>query len=67
MGLTALKMNATGERPNKVWTDNKLKPGTGSPTVVQDKVYVVNRPMYLSCAEVTSGKILWRLRLKGPV
>jgi outer membrane protein assembly factor BamB len=66
-GLTALKMNATGERPEKVWTDNKLKPGTGSPTVVQDKVYVVNGANVLSCAEITSGKILWRLRLKGPV
>ena len=66
-GLTALKMNATGESPEKVWTDNKLKPGTGSPTVVQDKVYVVNGANVLSCAEITSGKILWRLRLKGPV
>ena len=66
-GLTALKMNATGERPEKVWTDNKLKPGTGSPTVVQGKVYVVNGANVLSCAEITSGKILWRLRLKGPV
>ena len=66
-GLTALKMNATGERPEKVWTDNKLKPGTGSPTVVKDKVYVVNGANVLSCAEITSGKILWRLRLKGPV
>ena len=66
-GLTALKMNATGERPEKVWTNNKLKPGTGSPTVVKDKVYVVNGANVLSCAEITSGKILWRLRLKGPV
>ena len=66
-GLTALKMNATGERPEKVWTDNKLKPGTGSPTVVKDKVYVVNGANVLSCSEITSGKILWRLRLKGPV
>ena len=66
-GLTALKMNATGERPEKVWTDNKLRPGTGSPTVVKDKVYVVNGANVLTCAEITSGKILWRLRLKGPV
>ncbi len=66
-GLTALKMNSTGERPEKVWADNKLKPGTGSPTVVRDKVYVVNGANVLSCAEISSGKILWRLRLKGPV
>ena len=66
-GLTALKANSTGERPEQIWNENKLKPGTGSPTVVKDKVYVVNSAERLSCAEVASGKILWRLRLKGPV
>ena len=66
-GLTALKANSTGERPEQIWNENKLKPGTGSPTVVKDKVYVVNSANVLSCAEVASGKILWRLRLKGPV
>ena len=35
--------------------------------MVKDKVYVVNSANVLSCAEVASGKILWRLRLKGPV
>ena len=41
-GLTALKANSTGERPEQIWNENKLKPGTGSLTVVKDKVHAVN-------------------------
>ena len=65
-GITALKIPTNGDKPNQIWKDNKLKPGTGSPAIIDQKVYVVNNANVLTCASIEKGEILWRLRLKGP-
>lgn len=65
-GITALKIPTDGDHPDQIWKDNKLKPGTGSPAVIDQKVYVVNSANVLTCASIKKGEILWRLRLKGP-
>ena len=64
-GLTVLRPG-TGAEPEQIWNDNRLSPGTASPLVVDGKVYVVNRAGVLQAADVTTGSLLWRLRLKGP-
>ena len=65
-GLTALQARPDGKSHTQLWRDNKLGPGTGSPTIAGDKFYVINKANVLTCAKIKSGEILWRMRLKGP-
>lgn len=64
-GLTVLRLGE-GDEPEQLWNDNRFSPGTASPLVVDGKVFVVNRAGVLQAADVTTGSLLWRLRLKGP-
>lgn len=66
-GITALRLDTSLQEFNQIWRENKLKPGTGSPSIKDGNLYVVNNANVLSCASVETGEIKWRLRLKGPV
>tara|TARA_Y100001934_G_scaffold141791_1_gene170672 strand:- start:509 stop:1708 length:1200 start_codon:yes stop_codon:yes gene_type:complete len=66
-GLTALKARTDGRSHTQIWRDNKLGPGTGSPTISGDMLYVVNKANVLTCAKIETGEIIWRMRLKGPM
>ncbi len=66
-GLTAVKEPTLHSSPIQKWTNNKLSPGTGSPAISGDQVFVVNRANVLTSASVKNGEINWRLRIKGPV
>ena len=66
-GLTALQAREDGKSHTQLWQDNKLGPGTGSPTISGNQLYVINKANVLTCAKIKSGEILWRIRLKGPV
>ena len=65
-GLTALQARPDGKSHTQLWRDNKLGPGTGSPTISGDQFYVINKANVLTCAVIKTGEILWRMRLKGP-
>ena len=65
-GLTALQARPDGKSHTQLWRDNKLGPGTGSPTISGDQFYVINKANVLTCAQIKTGEILWRMRLKGP-
>jgi len=64
-GLTVLRSTADGQ-PETLWNDNRLSPATASPLVVDGQVFVVNRAGVLQAADVSTGSLRWRLRLKGP-
>ena len=66
-GLTAVEEPVKGKGPEQRWRNNKLAPGTGSPTVCGNQVFVINRANVLTSASVQTGEINWRLRIKGPV
>ena len=66
-GLTALDEPSEGKDPKQIWRNNKLAPGTGSPAVSGDQVFVINRANVLTSASIQTGEINWRLRIKGPV
>ena len=66
-GLTALQSRPDGKSHTQLWQDNKLGPGTASPTISGNKFYVINKANVLTCAQVDSGEIIWRMRLKGPM
>ncbi len=65
-GLTALVPGTSSDPPKVLWKEQKLSPATASPLVYQKRVFTVNRAGVLSCGNLQTGEIVWRLRLKGP-
>jgi len=65
-GMTALKIHTDQEKIERLWNDNKLGPGTGSPAISKDRFLVINKANVLTCARIETGEILWRMRIKGP-
>ncbi|HAL73044.1 MAG TPA: pyrrolo-quinoline quinone [Verrucomicrobiales bacterium] len=51
---------------SQLWRAAGLKPGTGSPLVIGDSIYVLNGTGVLIKASTTNGDEAWKLRLKGP-
>ena len=66
-GLTAIQANTGGNEPKKLWNESAQRPGTASPIVIGDKVFVINNAGVLNCANRETGERLWRTRLKGPL
>jgi outer membrane protein assembly factor BamB len=50
----------------QLWRNEKLNPGTASPLVLGDHLYVVNGAGVLIKASAKNGDEAWKLRLKGP-
>lgn len=65
-GLVALRPANSNTPPEKLWQENKLKPGTATPVVAEGKVYCLSGAGVLLCANVDKGELLWQLRLEGP-
>ncbi|MGZ5546132.1 MAG: outer membrane protein assembly factor BamB family protein, partial [Limisphaerales bacterium] len=65
-GIIALQEGAPGQPPQQLWREGQLRPGTASPIVLGDHLFILNDGGILTCAEIAKGKRLWQLRLKGP-
>lgn len=63
-GLTALAPEKGAA--SQLWRAEGLKPGTGSPLVLGNSVFVLNSAGILIKASVENGEDAWKLRLKGP-
>lgn len=64
-GITALQLE--DRSTSQLWRAEKLKPGTASPLVLNDALYVINSAGVLIKAGAANGDELWKLRLKGPI
>lgn len=64
-GITALAPDASGS-VSQLWRNEGLKPGTPSPLVLGNHLYVVNNAGVLIQASRDDGSENWKLRLKGP-
>ncbi len=64
-GITALAPDAAGS-VSQLWRNEGLKPGTASPLVLGEHLYVVNNAGVLIQASRKDGSENWKLRLKGP-
>lgn len=60
--LSALRLKGTKESPETVWKEAKLSPDTPTPVAYKDRVYVLKGSV-LTCADLATGKIDWRMRL----
>ncbi len=65
-GITALKPRNDNNTPEILWQEPQLRPGTASPIIVNDKIFIINRAGVLNAAKKDTGERLWRLRLEGP-
>lgn len=65
-GLTALKIEPGKKEPTVLWTSNRLGPQTASPLIHEGRVYVIGSGSILKCGDLSTGELLWQLRLKGP-
>ena len=64
-GVTAYKLGAKGPEGDPVMKADKLLTGMPSPLVYLGKVYATNGRGLVSCAEVKTGKLLYKEALKG--
>lgn len=65
-GVTALRPSPTGsEVPEMVWRAENVKPGTGSPLVYHDSLFVVANGGVLNRLDPKDGSKTWQARLKG--
>ena len=63
-GLTALKPNSS-TTPDELWQVGSLRPGTASPIVIGDKVFVINTAGVINAARADNGEKIWNGRLEG--
>jgi outer membrane protein assembly factor BamB len=65
-GVTALRPSPTGsEVPEMVWRAENVKPGTGSPLIYKDSLFVVANGGILNRLDPKDGSKTWQTRLKG--
>lgn len=65
-GITAVQPGkSNAEVPEVLWNQENLSPGTASPIVLGDALFVVNSGGVVTCAEAKDGARRWQLRLAG--
>jgi outer membrane protein assembly factor BamB len=65
-GITAMRPGKSNPSvPEILWNEAGLRPGTSSPVVLGDRLFVVNNAGVLSAARKENGQRLWQLRLQG--
>ena len=65
-GITVIEPRADNNTPDILWNQAQLRPGTASPIVHADKLFIINRAGVLNAANKETGERLWRIRLEGP-
>lgn len=65
-GITALRPAGAGQPIEKLWQAKTLRPGTASPLILGDRIFIATAAGMLTCADIRTGEKIWQLRLKGP-
>ncbi len=66
-GLHALRYDPAQGTAELLWHESRLRSGNPTPIVHDGRAYTVKSPAILVCGDVRDGKLLWQLRLKGPM
>jgi outer membrane protein assembly factor BamB len=61
--LVAVRPGTEKADPRVVWQASQLRPNVSSPLYYDKRVYTLNPPNVLACADATDGKLLWQQRL----
>lgn len=65
-GITALQIAPGSANPEILFKEERLKPGTATPIVYRDQLYLLNNAGVLFCADPKTGETKWQQRLEGP-
>jgi outer membrane protein assembly factor BamB len=65
--LTALGYDATARSVSVLWEERGLRCENVSPVVHGGRAYTVRDSGILVCGDAATGKVVWQLRLKGPI
>jgi outer membrane protein assembly factor BamB len=65
-GITALEFPPGSANAEQLWRAERLNPGTASPLVYGDELFLLNNAGVLVCASLKDGEIKWQQRLEGP-
>jgi outer membrane protein assembly factor BamB len=66
-GMHALQYDPASRSVRRLWVESRLRGGSMSPVAHGGRVYVIKSPAILVCADADDGRVLWQLRLQGPV
>ncbi len=66
-GLTALRRESDAGGFEPAWQEQRLGPANISPVVHEGRVYTIKSAGILVCGDAATGKVIWQLRLKGPI
>lgn len=66
-GLHALLPEAATNSVRLLWHQPRLNSGSPSPVIHGGRAYTVKGSTILVCGDLADGKVLWQLRLKGPI
>jgi outer membrane protein assembly factor BamB len=61
--LAAVRPGTEKAGPQVVWRASRLHPNISSPLYYEKRVYALNPPNVLVCADAADGKVLWQQRL----
>jgi len=61
--ITALSLAGPTDAPQVSWESDRLRPSGGSPLLAGNRLYVITGAGVLTCADASSGKPLWQLRI----
>jgi len=66
-GLHALRYDPTTRSVKFLWHQQRLRSGNSSPVVYGGRTYTIKSPAILVSGDAVDGRVLWQLRLEGPV
>lgn len=66
-GLHALRYDPGQGTVKLLWYENRLLSSDPSPLIHEGRAYTLKSKSILACGDAADGKILWQLRLKGPI
>ena len=53
------------DKDEPIWRASKFQPGSPSPVVADDQLFVINRGGVLTCGSTETKDVAWKLRLGG--
>jgi outer membrane protein assembly factor BamB len=66
-GIHALRCDRQAGKMTLLWNQPRLRGDNSSPVACDGRIYVVKDGSILVCGDASDGRVVWQLRLKGPI
>jgi outer membrane protein assembly factor BamB len=66
-GIHALRCDRQDGKMTLLWSQPRLRGGEASPVACDGRIYVIKDGSILVCGDASDGRVVWQLRLKGPI